>query len=88
MTTRLRLELLLIGTLLSGLVLSAPAQAQNYPDHPITMVVPFPAGGLTDVPARVAATMMSAKIGQNMVVENKTGSCSTSAYCSRRSASA
>ena len=77
MTTRLRLELLLIGTLLSGLVLSAPAQAQNYPDHPITMVVPFPAGGLTDVPARVAATMMSAKIGQNMVVENKTGATGT-----------
>ena len=69
MTTRLRLELLLIGTLLSGLVLSAPAQAQNYPDHPIAMVVPFPAGGLTDVPARVAATMMSAKIGQNMELD-------------------
>jgi NAD-dependent DNA ligase len=35
--------------------------------------VPFPAGGLTDVPARIAATMMSEKIGQNLVVENKTG---------------
>jgi tripartite-type tricarboxylate transporter receptor subunit TctC len=77
MTTRLRPELLLIGTLLSGLMLSAPAQAQSYPDHPITMIVPFPAGGLTDVPARVAATMMSAKIGQNMVVENKTGATGT-----------
>ena len=77
MMTRLRLELLLICTLLSGLMLSAPALAQSYPDHPITMVVPFPAGGLTDVPARVAATMMSAKIGQNMVVENKTGATGT-----------
>jgi tripartite-type tricarboxylate transporter receptor subunit TctC len=39
--------------------------------------VPFPAGGLTDVPARVAATLMSQTIGQNMVVENKTGATGT-----------
>ena len=56
---------------------SASAQAQNYPNRPITVIVPFPAGGLTDVPARVAATMMSEKIGQNMVVENKTGATGT-----------
>jgi tripartite-type tricarboxylate transporter receptor subunit TctC len=51
--------------------------AQNYPTRPITMIVPFPAGGLTDVPARVAATMMSEKVGQNIVVENKTGATGT-----------
>jgi tripartite-type tricarboxylate transporter receptor subunit TctC len=65
---------------LSVLVLSGAIdvpQAQDYPARPITVIVPFPAGGLTDVPARVAATMMSEKIGQNMVVENKTGATGT-----------
>jgi tripartite-type tricarboxylate transporter receptor subunit TctC len=59
------------------LAASALAQAQSYPTRPINVIVPFPAGGLTDVPARVAATMMSEKIGQNMVVENKTGATGT-----------
>ena len=52
---------------------AAAAQAQNYPNRAITIVVPFAAGGLTDVPARVFAAMLQEKIGQNVVVENKTG---------------
>jgi tripartite-type tricarboxylate transporter receptor subunit TctC len=57
------------------LVAGAPAQAQteNYPSRPITVVVPFPAGGLTDVPARLAATMLQDKLGQGVVIENRTG---------------
>jgi tripartite-type tricarboxylate transporter receptor subunit TctC len=74
MMTKSRLLMPLIGALLLG---AMPAQAQNYPDRPITMIVPFPAGGLTDVPARVAATMMSEKLKQNVVVENKTGATGT-----------
>jgi tripartite-type tricarboxylate transporter receptor subunit TctC len=70
MTTPLRLGLALIGALLT---LAGGAQAQNYPNRAITMVVPFPPGGLTDVPARVFAAMLQQKIGQNVVVENKTG---------------
>jgi tripartite-type tricarboxylate transporter receptor subunit TctC len=83
MTIRLRKCLPLFGALLA--CCAAAAQAQNYPTRPITMVVPFPAGGLTDVPARVAATMMSEKIGQNIVVENKTGATGTigAAYAAR-----
>ena len=73
MTTPPRLGLPLLGTLLASMMLAAGAQAQNYPDRSITMVVPFAPGGLTDVPARVAATMLQQKIGQNVVVENKTG---------------
>jgi tripartite-type tricarboxylate transporter receptor subunit TctC len=69
MTTPFRLGLALIA----ALVCAIPAQAQNYPNRAITMVVPFPPGGLTDVPARVFAAMLQLKIGQNVVVENKTG---------------
>ena len=61
-----------LGALLALLAV-APAQAQNYPNRPITMIVPFAPGGLTDVPARLVAAMMQEKIGQNIVVENKTG---------------
>ena len=61
------------AALLLGLVYAVPAQAQDYPNRPITMVVPFAPGGLTDVPARVAAAMLQERIGQNIVVENKPG---------------
>ena len=49
------------------------------------MVVPFPAGGLTDVPARLAATMLQEKIGQRVVIENRTGGSGTvgAAYAAR-----
>ncbi len=75
MTTWPRSWVPLCGALLIGMSLAA--QAQDYPNRPITMIVPFPAGGLTDVPARIAATMMSEKIGQNIVVENKSGASGT-----------
>ena len=61
------------GALLACMTLRAQAQAQNYPNRPITIVVPFPAGGLTDVPARLAAAMLQEKIGQSVVIENRTG---------------
>jgi tripartite-type tricarboxylate transporter receptor subunit TctC len=50
-----------------------PAQAQKFPDHPMTMVVPFAAGGPTDVLGRVIAGRMSEVLGQNVIVENITG---------------
>jgi tripartite-type tricarboxylate transporter receptor subunit TctC len=61
------------------------AQAQNYPNRTVNMIVPFAPGGLTDVPARVFAAMLQEKIGQNIVVENKTGGTGTIgvAYVSR-----
>lgn len=68
---RLRFALALFSGLAVSLV--SPAQAQNYPNRPITFVVPFAPGGLTDVPARVLAAIMQEKIGASIVVENKTG---------------
>ena len=49
------------------------AQGQSYPNRPITFVVPFAPGGLSDVPARVLGAIMQEKIGASIVVENKTG---------------
>ncbi len=71
-----RLGLTLIGALL-GCALAAPAQAQKYPDRAVTVIVPFAPGGLTDVPARVLAAMWPQALGQNVVVENKTGGTGT-----------
>ena len=56
-----------------ALLLAAPASAQNYPDHPIRMIVPTPAGGPVDVMARLIASALPAALGQNIVVENKPG---------------
>jgi tripartite-type tricarboxylate transporter receptor subunit TctC len=52
---------------------SVSAQAQDYPSHPITMVVPLPAGSAFDVTARLLAERMQASLGQPVVVENQTG---------------
>ena len=64
---------------------AAGAAAQSYPTRTITMVVPFAAGGLTDVPARVLAAMMQERIGQSIVVENRPGGSGTvgGAYAAR-----
>jgi tripartite-type tricarboxylate transporter receptor subunit TctC len=53
--------------------LSQIAHAQSYPARPITMVVPFAAGGPTDVIARVMGERMRASLGQNVIIENVTG---------------
>ena len=57
--------------------LSAPAQAQPYPARPITMIVPFAAGGPTDIVARIVADNMSKTLGQQIVIENVVGAGGT-----------
>ena len=49
------------------------ASAQSYPSRPVTIVVPYPAGGPTDQVARQIAPKLAAKLGQNFVVENVSG---------------
>src|SRR5438067_2379777 len=55
----------------------ADAQAQTYPSRPVTIVVPFPAGGPTDALARILADRMKGALGQSVVVENPTGAAGT-----------
>ena len=52
---------------------AADAMAQPYPSRPITMIVPFPAGGPTDTLARILSDHISASLGQTVVIENVSG---------------
>jgi tripartite-type tricarboxylate transporter receptor subunit TctC len=62
-----------LAAVIFSLVLTTAAFAQNYPNRPITFVVPFAVGGLSDVPARVLAAVMQERMNASIVVENKTG---------------
>ena len=54
-------------------LLATPALAQSWPDRPIRFIVPLPAGGATDIWARLAAEPMAALLGQPVVIENRSG---------------
>lgn len=54
-------------------MISRPAWAQNFPSRPITLIVPWPAGGATDRHLRTLADIASAHLGQRIVVDNRPG---------------
>jgi tripartite-type tricarboxylate transporter receptor subunit TctC len=58
---------------LAALFSATAAQAQSYPTRPVTIIVPYPAGGPTDQVARQIAPKLAAKFGQSFVVENVSG---------------
>ncbi len=55
------------------LLLASAAQAQNFPSRPVTIIVPYPPGGLIDLVARILQPRMQAELGQSVVVENRSG---------------
>ena len=68
-----------LSTILVALaaIFSGGAQAQVYPTRPITLVVPYPAGGPTDALGRILAEHMRGTLGQTLVIENVTGAGGT-----------
>jgi tripartite-type tricarboxylate transporter receptor subunit TctC len=71
----------LLGVILSvGLAVGACAsgvQAQNFPSRPVTLIVPWPAGGTTDVVMRALATATEKHLGQSLVIDNRVGASGT-----------
>lgn len=65
------------AAMLSALAVTSPASAQQYPSRPVAVVVPFAAGGPTDVLARTLAVAMTRHLGQSVVVENTVGAGGT-----------
>jgi len=64
---------LLLGALLALTSLAGAASAQEFPNHTLTMVIPFAAGGPTDVLGRIVAARMGELLGQTVIVENVGG---------------
>src|SRR3546814_17462617 len=58
---------------LATLAISATVQAAGFPEHSVTLVVPYPPAGTTDIAARTVAHAMAASLGQTIVVENRAG---------------
>jgi len=72
MIIRILTSVLIVAGLLCGAGQEG-AQAQNYPNKPVVLQVPWPAGGSTDIGARIVAGIAEKKIGQPIVVVNKVG---------------
>jgi tripartite-type tricarboxylate transporter receptor subunit TctC len=75
MTRRIVLGLLLAAG--ACVFAAGPAASQDYPNHVIKMIVPFPPGGPIDTMARIVAHELSTRLGQEVVVDNRPGAGST-----------
>ena len=65
--------LLSISVLLAAISPIVPLMAQDYPNKPIKLIIPYPPGGATDVIGRIVALKMSEALGQQLIVDNRAG---------------
>ena len=75
-----------LAALVALLAVGGNARADNFPSHPITVIVPFAAGGPSDAMARILAERMKLTLGETILVENVTGaggSMVSDARCAR-----
>jgi tripartite-type tricarboxylate transporter receptor subunit TctC len=70
---RIFFTMFLTGFVLSALATSRAGAAANYPDRPVRIVLPFSAGGVADITARIVAEKLGDKLGQRFYVENQPG---------------
>ena len=61
------------GVLIAALASTAVRAGDNYPSRPVQMIIPFSAGGPTDIVGRVMGAKMGQLLGQQFIAENKTG---------------
>jgi tripartite-type tricarboxylate transporter receptor subunit TctC len=71
------LYLALALLLIAFLSIARHASAESYPSHPVTIVVPFPAGGPTDTLGRIIGDRMTRSLGQSVVIDNASGAGGT-----------
>ncbi|MGE0724919.1 MAG: tripartite tricarboxylate transporter substrate binding protein [Alphaproteobacteria bacterium] len=67
----------LLGAVAAVVLLAAPAVADTFPSKPVTLIVPWPAGGSTDLTMRALADASTKHLGQPIVIENKAGASGT-----------
>jgi tripartite-type tricarboxylate transporter receptor subunit TctC len=72
-----RLKAVAIAVCLAALALSRPAVAEDWPSHPLTLIVPFAPGGTTDIIGRIVGQALSARLSQSVIVENVGGAGGT-----------